>query len=107
MKDEQTKMPDKDYEIALPSGARIMVSIKMIGGRVVSFVIRLVATCDEKDYDIARYDTAHGKPHLDLLAPSGRVMEKRWLDIDEFEAALTLAVEDFKQNHEKYIDPRR
>ena len=34
MKDEQTKMPDKDYEIAPPSGARIMVSIKMIGGRV-------------------------------------------------------------------------
>ncbi len=48
-------MPDKDYEIALPSGARIMVSI----------------------------------------------------DIDDFETALTHAIEDLKQNHEKYLGQNR
>jgi hypothetical protein len=100
-------MPDKDYEIALPSGARIIVSIKMIGGRVVSFVIRLVATRAGREYDAARYDTAHGWPHLDLLAPSGGVREKRWLDIDDFEKALTHAIEDFKRNHEEYLGQDR
>ena len=93
-------MPDKDYEIVLPSGARIVVSIKMVGGRVVSFVVRLITHGGEA---AARYDTAHGKPHLDLLGRSGRVREKRWLDIDDFETALTHAIEDFKLNYEKYI----
>ena len=96
-------MPDKDYEIVLPSGARIVVSIKMVGGRVVSFVVRLIARSGEEEYDAARYDTAHGKPHLDLLGCSGRVRQKRWLDIDDLETALTHAIEDFKLNYEKYI----
>ena len=96
-------MPDKDYEIVLPSGAHIVVSIKMVGGRVVSFVVRLITHGGEAEYDAARYDTAHGKPHLDLLGRSGRVREKRWLDIDDFETALTHAIEDFKLNYEKYI----
>ena len=80
-----------------------MVSIKMIGGRVVSFVIRLVARRTDREYAVARYDTAHGKLHLDLPAPSGRVTERRWLDVDDFETALTHAIQDFKQNHEKYL----
>ncbi len=96
-------MPDKDYEITLPSGARIVVSIKMVGGRVVSFVVRLIVRRGPVQYDAARYDTAHGKPHLDLLSRSGRVREKRWLDIDDFETALTHAIEDFKLNCEKYF----
>ena len=96
-------MPDKDYEIALASGARIVVSITMVGGRVVSFVVRRIAHGGETEHDVARYDTAHGKPHLDLLSRSGRVREKRWLDIDDFETALTHAIEDFKLNHEKYL----
>lgn len=96
-------MPDKDYEIVLPSGARIVVSINMVGGRVVSFVVRLIAHGGEAEHDAARYDTAHGKPHLDLLGHSGRVREKRRLDIDDSETALTHDIEDFKLNYEKYI----
>jgi hypothetical protein len=96
-------MPDKDYEIVLPTGVRIVVSIKMVGGRVVSFVVRLIARGGVPEHDAARYDTAHGKPHLDLLSRSGRVREKRWLDIDDFETALTHAIEDFKLNYEKYL----
>ena len=100
-------MPDKDYEIVLPSGARVIVSIRMVGGRVVSFVVRLVIHQTNGERDVARYDTAHGKPHLDLLDRSGKVKEKRWLDIDDFETALTHAVEDFKANYEEYLDQNR
>lgn len=99
-------MPDKDYEILLASHARIIVSIKMVGGSVVSFVVRLVASRAGREVDVARYDTAHGKPHLDLLSASGSLREKRWLDVDRFEQALTLAVEDFKLNYEKYLGSR-
>ena len=96
-------MPDKDYEITLSPSSRIIVSIKMVGGRVVSFVVRLVVDDRGRQRDVARYDTAHGKPHLDVLDSSGRVRMKQWLDIDDFETALTHAVEDFKVNHEKYL----
>jgi hypothetical protein len=60
-------MPDKDYEIVLRDDARIIVTVRMVGGRVVSFVVRLVARKGDVEVDVARYDTAHGKPHLDLL----------------------------------------
>ena len=96
-------MPDKDYEITLAPGNRIVVSIKMVGGRAVSFVVRLTVRTNGKESDVARYDTAHGWPHLDLLGPTGRVKEKRWLDVDDFETALTHAIEDFKVNYEKYL----
>ena len=56
-----------------------------------------------REVDVARYDTAHGKPHLDLLSASGTLKAKRWLDVDNFEQALTLAIEDFKLNYEEYL----
>ena len=99
-------MPDKDYEIVLGDDARIIVTVRMVGGRVVGFVVRLVARKGEVEVDVARYDTAHGKPHLDLLSASGTLKSKRWLDVDSFEQALTLAIEDFKSNHEKYLGSR-
>jgi hypothetical protein len=99
-------MPDKNYEIQLNVDARIIVSIKMVGGRVVSFVVRLVARKGNREIDVARYDTAHGKPHLDLLGASGTLKAKHWLDVDSFEQALTLAIEDFKLNYEEYLGSR-
>ena len=96
-------MPDKDYEILLADDARVIVSVRMVGGRVASFVVRLVRRARGREVDVARYDTAHGKPHLDLLSASGTLKAKRWLDVDNFEQALTLAIEDFKLNYEEYL----
>jgi hypothetical protein len=79
----------------------------MVGGRVVSFVVGLVVRRGKREQDVARYDTAHGRPHLDLLSLSGKVRAKQWLDTDDFETALTHAIEDFKANHEKYISQAR
>ena len=75
----------------------------MIGGKVVSFVVRLVQSLDDCDEDVARYDTAHGAPHLDILGQGGVLKQKIWLDVDSFEEALTLAIEDFKGNYKNYI----
>jgi hypothetical protein len=89
-------MPDKDYEIVLGDDGRIIVTVRMVGGGVVGFVVRLVARRGDVEVDVARYDTVHGKPHLDLLSASDTLKAKRWLDVDSFEQALTLAIEDFK-----------
>lgn len=75
----------------------------MIGGKVVSFVVRLVRICEDVERDVARYDTAHGAPHLDVLSKAGALKQKTWLDVNSFEEALTVAIEDFKRNYESYL----
>ena len=47
-------MPDNNYEIVLSEDARIIVSITMVGGKVVSFVVRLVARKGAKEVDVAQ-----------------------------------------------------
>lgn len=54
-------------------------------------------------YNIARYDTAHGTPHRDILSKSNLVIEKCWLYNMEFDEALTYTIDDFKENYENYI----
>lgn len=96
-------MPDKEYSVLLASDCRLVVTIKMVGGKVVSFVVRLVHLLADRDEDVARYDTAHGAPHLDILGRGGNLERKIWLDVDSFEDALTLAIDDFKRNYESYL----
>jgi hypothetical protein len=100
-------MPDKGYRIFLENGFVIAVSIQMVEGRVVGFVVRLIHISGQNERDLARYDTAHGLPHLDLLGQDGKLKEKRWLQGVSFEQALTAAIEDFKENHEKYLGQSR
>ena len=97
-------MPDKEYTVRLEGDCHLVVTIRMVGGKVVSFVVRLVQIDDKGEKDLARYDTAHGAPHLDVLEPDGTLKQKIWLDGVSFEAALTLAIEDFKRNYEKYTE---
>lgn len=100
----KSSMPDKAYRIYLEKGFVIAVSIQMVEGRVVGFVVRLIHIQGDEERDLARYDTAHGLPHLDLLTRDGTLKEKRWIDRLTFEQCLNAAVEDFKRNHEKYLD---
>ena len=97
-------MPDKAYRIFLEKGFVIAVSIAMVEGRVVGFVVRLIHIQGEEERDLAPYDTAHGLPHLDLLTREGKVREKRWIEGLSFGQALNMAIEDFRQNYEKYVD---
>ena len=40
-------------------------------GRVVRFRIQYEAFIGDKWHEIVRYDTAHGRPHKDLIHPDG------------------------------------
>jgi len=99
-------MPDKNYRIYLNDGYVISVSLTTVQGRVAWFVIRLVDARGETEHDLARYDTAHGWPHLDILTPSGDLKEKRWMTVGDLDIALCGAIEDFKRNHENYSHDR-
>jgi len=74
----------------------------MAEGRVVYFCVRLMIEEDGSTFCIARYDTAHGVAHRDILNRRGQVIEKRWFPDIPFEEVLNLATDDFKLNYSQY-----
>ncbi len=95
-------MPWKYFEIPLPDGFFIVVDFTRYEGRVVVFVIRLMLQTGSESVDIARYDGVHGVPHLDQMRQSGRLLRKQWMPEFDFDEAVEYAIEDFKQNYERY-----
>ena len=96
-------MPQKDYVNWLAEEIFLAVDYETHAGRVVSFVVLLMIQHEGSICNVARYDTAHGTPHRDILSKSNLVIEKYWLDDMEFDEALTYAIDDFKENYENYI----
>lgn len=100
-------MPSKVYTIWLNSETYIVVDFQILEGEVLAFVVRLVHIVGHEHRDVARYDTAHGRPHRDLVSPQGRLRSKSWLKNADFKEALTYAINDFKNNHENYVRRQR
>lgn len=96
-------MTRKSFTNYLSECVFVSVEIDHVHGDVVSFVVRLMYRCDPHVVCMARYDTAHGCPHRDVLNASGRLIEKNWLLGLSFSEALNYAIHDFKKNHESYL----
>ncbi len=96
-------MPHKSFQLWLSAKCYLVVEFTTIDGLVASFVVRLMQLTIKGERNVARYDTAHGLPHLDILDADENLVEKRWLRDMSFEDALTLAIYDFKMNHENYL----
>jgi len=97
-------MPYKDFRIYLRDDASIAVEFLTVNGRIVSFVVRLVwIRNDGAEFTVARYDTAHGEAHRDIVDKTGRLLNKSWLFDMSFEDAFTHAINDFRKHHENYI----
>ena len=64
----------------------------------------MVLVDEDGQHTVARYDTAHGTAHRDLVSPRDRLVEKRWLIDLDFPEALEYAVSDFKTNHVRYLE---
>jgi len=96
-------MPQKDFQIWLTDKIYLVVDYETMEGRIVGFVVRLMLIQNGSPYNVARYDTAHGTPHRDILSRSNNVLEKNWLTQMDFDSALTFAIDDFKKNYEDYI----
>ena len=97
-------MGEKSYFIDLRGfrSTRIRVYIKTELGQVVDLVIQLEILEKDKWHAVARYDCAHGFPHLDLLSWDGQ-QEKRSLAGSGLEQVVHLAIDDFKANYRGYI----
>jgi len=97
-------MPEKNYDFWISNSVKCIVRFVTDKGKTTGFVVRLIAFINNQKFEIRRYDTAHGTPHIDVLNLKGETIEKIWLyQFDEGEA-LDFAIEDIKQNYLTYIN---
>jgi hypothetical protein len=73
----------------------------LVQGKIVRFVIQYEAYINGKWHPIARYDTAHGRPHKDILHPDGSQEKIEFRGYSENEV-LTFGERDIKANWQRY-----
>jgi hypothetical protein len=72
-------------------------------GRVTTFTVQYETVIEGQAIAVARYDTAHGFPHLDLLDRRGRVVAKIPLaGQPSLGAALTYAEQELATSWRRY-----
>lgn len=81
---------------------RLRVVFTIDAGMVTMFVVQLEAWHEEGWRPVRRYDTAHGRPHVDVMDIRGRLREKLWLELPNNEA-LTLALSEINSNWEQFL----
>ena len=70
-------------------------------GTVVAFIIQYEAEIEGAWQEIVRYDTAHGRPHKDVLHPDGTETKEEFPYYTNAEV-LTLGQNDIRRNWKKY-----
>ncbi len=67
------------------------------------FRIQLEILLDDEWRAAVRYDTAHGKPHRDILRPNGD-QTKDWFEGYSITEVLTIGQKDIMENWQSYRD---
>ena len=96
-------MPLETYRIWIRDGLFIHIVFLQEGGEVSAFAVVLVAETADGLVNVARYDTAHGVPHRDVLGRKKGLLRKQWFPTVSSAKVLDLAIADFKLNHENYL----
>ena len=73
-------MPDSAFNIWLENDVRILIIRSTQKGRYVSFAVFLTIQTEQGWVDVARFDTAHGIPHQDVLGKKAGFLQKIWYD---------------------------
>jgi hypothetical protein len=96
-------MPDQDFEIWLSGETKILIFRRTERGRYTSFAVVLMHLHDGGWTDVARFDSAHGIPHQDVLGHKSGLIQKIWYDTLTPKQAFKLAIKNFQENHETII----
>ena len=94
-------MVEKSYVQVVNGRNRIRVRFTKDRGRILDFVVQYETQVKGEWQAVIRYDTAHGRPHTDVMRPDGN-KEKRLLHFPNFNDAFAYAEEDVKTNWESY-----
>ncbi len=97
-------MPEKTFIIEIIENVFIFVYFVTQKGEVGNFVVKLYMVKGDKIFELARYDSGLHSPHLDILDPDGS--KKRTIDYSMLEnaQAMNVAIEDFTNNWEFYLE---
>jgi hypothetical protein len=69
--------------------------------RIVQFSVQYLAFLQDEWHPVIRFDTAHGHAHLDISHPDD-TQETRELHIQNYNEALTWALEDLREHWQFY-----
>lgn len=95
---------DLEFFRQLKSGGVIRVRLNLDHGRVVDFTLQLEIFVDDRWRPVVRYDSAHGRPHRDLLDWKGHVIDKHWLaSTMTNKEAVRFAERELSNNASTYI----
>jgi hypothetical protein len=97
-------MPDSAFNIWLENDVRILVIRSTQKGRYVSFAVVLTIQTEQGWLDVARFDTAHGIPHQDILGKKGGLLQKVWYDDISPKEVFHLAIKTFQKDYELIIN---
>ncbi len=88
-------MPERDYirEVG-PLGDHIRVRFTTRRGRVSVYTAQYEPLIEGTYRPVVRYDSAHGRPHCDVLDWDGETIEKVWLADEPLGDALNHAIEE-------------
>ncbi|MGA9347240.1 MAG: hypothetical protein WBW48_00355 [Anaerolineae bacterium] len=71
------------------------------GKEVVQFAVQYLANIQGEWQPIVRFDTAHGRPHMDISHPDGS-RERQELPFDNYNTALSYAIHHVKTRWQFY-----
>jgi hypothetical protein len=71
------------------------------GSQIIEFRIQYEALMDGEWVPVVRYDTAHGRPHRDVLHPDDSET-KEWFDMYSSAEVLTFGQRDIMENWQTY-----
>ena len=91
----------KEFTIVLSADDEVRVRFEREDKQVVEFAVQYLARIKGKWRPIVRFDTAHGRPHMDISHPDG-TQETRTFDFYSYGTALTYAIRDVQQRWEFY-----
>jgi hypothetical protein len=90
-----------EYRINLSFADYIKVVFDRTGKEVVQFAVQYLASIEGEWQPIVRFDTAHGRPHMDISHPDGS-QERQELPFDNYNTALSYAIHHVKTRWQFY-----
>lgn len=97
-------MPEEDFFQQLDDIGQERTRIVFYRDRraVLTFTVQYETSIDDQFFPVVRYDSAHDRPHRDVLDRSGRLVRKEWLPDMDYNVALDFAIADIEENWRAY-----
>jgi len=97
-------MPPKYFKFTITYNVYGTVYFRTETGTIADFVVKLHYIEKSKDYEIIRYDAAHGGVHRDVLRPDGSKYIMDEMHHLSKKEGLTFAIKDVRTNWKSYVE---